>query len=472
MFNSWKFTVFVLLCVVLITCVPASSQTLYGSVVGQVTDPSGGAVVQASITLTNKATNQAYSTKVDEGGRFLIPNVLPGDFDLKVTAAGFRVQTRTDVHVSAGSLMRSDFVLEVGAVTEAVTVESVATVLQTDKADTHTELSSRQVANLPLPGYRNYQSLINLVPGATPAAFQNSVTDTPGRALTTNINGTNRNSNVTRIDGAASVNLWLPHHTGYVVPEEMVDTVNVTTSAADAEQGMAGGAAITLLTKSGTNQFHGSLFEYHDNQHLKALNYFAKANPQADGTAQPKPLRIYNNFGGTFGGPIVKSKLFFFYSFDGTRQRDGAVGTYSVPTAAMKAGDFSAFSTIIYDPNTGNLDGSGRVPFASNKIPSNRFSPAGLKIQSYYPSPNLSGTQSNFFGSAVPAFNRDYNDIKINYNMSDKQQIFGHYGIMRALVVGRVLFGDGIGPSPGADPGTGDTQIQNTSLGTNRTITP
>ena len=450
---------------------PASAQSLYGSVVGLVEDPSGAAIVQATITLTNKATGQVYEAKADESGRFLVGNMMPGDYDLKVGATGFKTQTRTDIRVSAAALTRADFKMDVGAISEQITVSATATVLQTDKADTHTELSAKQVANLPLPGFRNYQSLINLVPGATPASFQNSITDSPGRSLATNINGTNNNNNVTRIDGAASVNLWLPHHTGYVMPAEMVDSVNVTTAAGDSDQGMAGGAAITVLTKSGTNQFHGSLFEYHDNQHLKAFNYFAKANPRADGTANPKPLRIYNNYGGTIGGPIKKNKLFFFYSFDGTRQRDGNVGTYSVPTADMKAGNFSALGTTIYDPLTGNADGTGRTAFANNMIPTSRLSPQALKIQSYYPTANLSGTQSNYFASAVPAFNRDYNDVKINYNMSDKQQIFGHYGIMKALVVGKNLFGDGVGPAPGADPGTGDTKVQNMSIGTNRVIT-
>src|SRR5262249_30719839 len=151
-----------------------------------------------------------------------------------------------------------------------------------DKADTHTTLTSQAISQMPLPGYRNYQSLMNLVPGATPTAFQNSMTDTPGRSLQTHVNGTNAQTNVTRIDGAASINVGLPHHTGYVMPEEMVDTVNVTTTAADAEQGMAGGAAITLVTKSGTNQLHGSAFEFHDDQHLKARNFF-----QAPGVAKP-----------------------------------------------------------------------------------------------------------------------------------------------------------------------------------------
>src|SRR6185295_12196846 len=112
---------------------------------------------------------------------------------------------------------------------------------------------------------RNYQTLINLVPGATPAGFQNSITDTPGRALTTNINGGNRNNIITRIDGAASVNVWLPHHVSYVSPAETVDTMNITTSAADAEQDMASTAAVTLITKSGTNDIHGSAYEFHDN---------------------------------------------------------------------------------------------------------------------------------------------------------------------------------------------------------------
>ena len=459
------------LALILASVMPVSAQSLYGSVVGQIEDASGGAIVNAELMLTNKGTGQVYEAKTDEAGRFSFANVLPGDYDLRTSVKGFKTQTRADIRVSAAAVVRSEIRMEVGQLADQVTVEATATVLQTDKADTHTELNAKQVSSLPLPGYRNYQSLINLVPGATPASFQNSVTDTPGRSLRTNINGTNANNNVTRIDGAASVNLWLPHHTGYVMPAEMVETVNVTTAAGDSDQGMAGGASVTLLTKSGTNQLHGSLFEYHDNQHLKALNYFAKANPLPNGNAQPKPLSIYNNYGGTIGGPIKKNKLFFFYSFDGSRQRQGALGTYSVPTAAMKAGDFSGVSTVIYDPLTGNPDGTGRTGFVGNIIPANRLSAQALKIQSYYPTQNLSGTQANYFASAVPKFNRDYNDIKINYNLSDKQQVFGHYGIMKALVVGKNLFGDGVGPAPGADPGTGDTRVQNMSIGTNRVIT-
>jgi hypothetical protein len=444
---------------------PAFAQLLSGTVVGVVQDSSGGAVSGALVTLTNVNTAQSLEAKTDDAGRYTLSNVSPGTYSLKVTQKGFKVETITDIQVSANTVTRVDRQLEVGSLAEQITVEASATELQTDKADTHTELGSKDVANMPLPGYRNYQTLMNLVPGATPAALQNSVTDTPGRSLTTNINGTNRNNNMTRIDGASSVNLWLPHHAGYVMPAEMVDTVNITTSAGSAEQGMAGGAAIAVITKSGTNTFHGSLFEYHDDQHLKARNFF-----QAAGTDMP--ISIYNNYGGTIGGPIKKNKLFFFYSFDGTRQRQGTNGTWSVPLPDLKAGNFATTGTTIYDPMTGNTDGTNRTPFAGNLIPANRISAAALKVQSYFPDPNAAGSLNNWVGSEVPVFNRDYNDVKMNYAETDKQNWFMHYGIMKALSGGHGMWGDAIGPSGSSDPGVGNTRVMNMSLGQNHTFSP
>jgi len=421
--------------------------------------------VGATVTATNVNTGISVEGKSDEAGRYTLSSVLPGTYNLKITQKGFKVETITDVQVTANTVTRLDRQLQVGSLSEQITVEASAAELQTDKADTHTELGKVEVANLPLPGYRNYQSLMNLTPGATPASLQNSVTDTPGRSLATNVNGTNKNNNMTRIDGASSVNLWLPHHAGYVMPAEMVDTVNITTSAGDAEQGMAGGAAIAVITKSGTNAFHGSLFEYHDNQHLKARNFF-----QAPGI--DKALSIYNNYGGTIGGPIKKNKLFFFYSFDGTRQRQGSNGTYSVPVQDIRNGNFAATGTTIYDPNTGDSAGVGRTPFAGNLIPANRISPQAQKIQSYYPDATSAGFVNNWFGSQVPLFNRDYNDVKVNYAQNEKQNWFMHYGIMKALSGGHGLFGDAVGPSPGSDPGLGDTRTMNMSIGQNHTFSP
>jgi hypothetical protein len=445
---------------------PAAGQTLYGTVVGVVEDSSGGLVENVKVTVTNKGTGLTLTTQTDGSGLFTLLNVPAGTYDAVAEFPGFKTLTRTGLAVTVNTVSRLNLVMEIGAVTEQITVSAEVAQLQTDKADTHTELQSDLVKNLPLPGYRNYQSLINLVPGATPASFQNAVTDTPARSLRTNVNGTNASTNVTRIDGAASVNVWLPHHTGYVVPAEMVETVNVVTTAGDAEQGMAGGAAITLVTKSGTNTLHGSAFWFHDNQRLRARNFFFTPTTQ-------KPVSNYNNFGATIGGPIVKNKLFYFYSYDNTKQRNGAFGRYSVPQSDIRGGDFSNTTTAIFDPLTGDtLKGTGRTQFADNVIPSSRISSIAQNIQAYYPQPNIAGAVNNYAIGGTPQFNRDYNDVKFNYNRSSNHLIWGRYGIMNAFVGGRGIFGDGVGPAPGADPGFGDTRIQNTSVGHNYTLSP
>ena len=169
----------------------ANAQVLYGSVVGIAEDPSGGGVPGGTVTITNRATGQTHEAKTDGEGRYLIGNVLPGLYDVKITANGFRTQTKTDLIVEANTVSRGDLKLEVGSLTEQVTVQAEATLLQTDKSDTHSTITGNQIVNLALPAYRNYQSLMNLVPGATPSTFQNSATDTPNRALSTHVNGTN-----------------------------------------------------------------------------------------------------------------------------------------------------------------------------------------------------------------------------------------------------------------------------------------
>ena len=286
--------------------------------------------------------------------------------------------------------------------------------LQTDKSDVRSEVTSQAVANLPLAAYRNFQNLIDLVPGATPANFKNSVGSTPARALTTNINGTARNSNNARVDGATNVFIWLPHHMVYVPPVESINTVNITTGSFDAEQGMAGGAAVTVATKSGTNEFHGSAFHYHDNHRLKTRNFFL---PPTSGKAKS----IFNIFGGTLGGPVIKDKLFFFGSFEGTLERAGITrSTDAVPTAAIRAGDFSGLPVTIYDPTTGNPDGTNRQPFAGNRIPVNRINPISNRIQNLAPLPNQAGTSqgtlNNYFSSGTEKLNRYNYDFKANWN--------------------------------------------------------
>jgi hypothetical protein len=238
---------------------PAQAQVLYGSMVGTVEDSTGATVPSATVTITSKESGQTRTATTNESGGYSIGNVLAGTYELKVSAAGFRTFVETDVAITINNVARVNVKLEVGGTTEQITVAASAALLQADKADVHVEINAKEITDLPLANYRNYQSLIDLVPGATPGVQQNSLLGAPARALSTNVNGTNRNNNITRLDGAVNLYLWLPHHTAYVAPADTVETVSVATNNFDAEQGMAGGAAITVATKSGTNELHGSL---------------------------------------------------------------------------------------------------------------------------------------------------------------------------------------------------------------------
>jgi outer membrane receptor protein involved in Fe transport len=433
--------------------------------VGTVTDQSGAVVPGAQVTATQIQTGQVRQDTTDSSGRYNIVNLLPGTYNVAVDAKGFKKFSQENLTVTPNVVSRTDVHLEVGAATEEVTVSGEAAQLQTEKADTHTEITAKAVTNIPLGGYRNYQTLINLAPGATPAKFQNSITDTPGRALQTNINGGNAQTNITRIDGAESINVWLPHHVGLVVPAETVDVVNVTTGSADADQGLAGSSAITVVTKSGTNDLHGSAFEFHNNQHLNARNFFLTP-------AQSKPVGIYNNYGATLGGPIVKNKLFYFLSFDGTNQKTATNGTYTVPTADQRAGNFSAYNTRLFDPLTGNPDGTGRTEFPGGIIPANRISPIAQALQAYFPAPNLPGVVNNYAASGGPILDRYYFDTKENWNRNEKHSIWFKYDRMWATSGGQGIFGVAGGPAPGADPGLGDTTIQVFSLGHTYLLSP
>jgi len=212
------------------------------------------------------------------------------------------------------------------------------------------------------------------VPGATPVVYQNAEIDTPGRSLRTWVNGTQPHSNTTRVDGAVSVNLWLPHHVGYTQPVETIETVSVATSRFDADQGLAAGAAITVVTKSGTNELHGSAFLFRNQDELNANNVFNNAF----GLARPPLARSV--FGGTLGGPIRRDRLFFFASWERYLGRNGRQESWGVPSLKMRDGDFSEVAAAypsfqIYDPYTGGAGGRGRLPFPGFAIPASRISP-------------------------------------------------------------------------------------------------
>ncbi len=459
------FTRGIILALALLAASGARAQVLYGSLVGIVTDPSGAGIPSAAVVVIGERTNVSRTARTDPEGRYQVTALLPGTYKIQIEASGFLKFESTGNEVQPNVIARLDASLQVGEVAESITVTAETTGLQTEKTDVSSSITNREVRDLPLPNYRNYQSLLDLVPGATPTAEQNAIIDTPGRSLTTNVNGTVRNTNTTRIDGAASINIYLPHHTLYNPPAETIESVNVSTNNFDAEQGLAGGAAITVVTKSGTNDLHGALFWYHTNSRLRARNYFFQGN---------NPKNIVNFTGGVLGGRIIKDKLFYFGGWEGTRQRNNVSNLYTVPTAAMREGDFAGFGTTLYDPLTGDSNGRGRSPFPNNTVPSRRLSPIALRMQQRVPLPNRPGLNSNYFASDTQALDRDNYDVKINWARNQKHTLWVKYGAMNALV--KCAFGlgkaGGSGLCNGGGSGVGDTFVHTATVGNTYVVSP
>ena len=438
------------LAVICLVSRPASTQVLYGTVVGNVTDPQQASIAGATVSAKNDATGYQAEAKSDDRGAYEFRNLPPGVYEIRISASGFQTFDAKTISVAANNIVRVDAALKVGNINEVITVGAEVAQLQTDKSDIHFDVQAKELTQIAIGGYRNFQSVMDFMPGTTPAAFQNASTDSPARALTTNVNGTARNSNNTRIDGAASVFTWLPHHALYIPPLESVETVNVSTNSFDAEQGMSGGAAVNVITKSGTNQYHGVAFWYHLNHKWGAKNLFFNPNTPAGPNT---PQRIDNQAGGTFGGPIKKDKLFFFTSWERTTTAERGNGLLSVPTAQIRGGNFAGLTTV-FDPKSGTAAGRNRSPFPNNVVPESSWSAAARTLQGFIPLPNTGvGQLSNYFAAAPYYFRRDMVDVKVNYTPSAKTNVFGKYSTMVAPVVGGAPLGEALGGYPGGAAG-------------------
>jgi len=410
---------------------PAAAQILYGSIVGSVTDGSGAAIPGAAVKITNLSTGVVRETTTNAVGDYSVPTLQAGSYSVDVTSTGFRPAQVTNITVVINNVTRTNLRLELGQVTESITVSDAAAVLQADRAEVRAEVTAQQLTNLPVPPGRNYQALFATLPGFTTPTNAHSIPSNPSRALRFNVNGTSGSTNNTRIDGASSTNIWLPHMTAYVPALESIETVNVVTNSFDAEQGLAGGAAVNVQIKSGTNEFHGSAFEYHNNNKTKAKNFFIP-------TGERNPKDVFNNFGGTVGGPIKRNKVFFFTSYDSNVQRRFVSRRGSVPTEAMKQGNFTnSQGRLVFDPETtvmGGPDGLEvfRTPFAGNQVPLSRMNPVSAKIIPLWPTANIPGTgsQNNYFTGAPFSFDRQTLDAKVNLNLTDKFTSFVRYSFL------------------------------------------
>lgn len=412
-----------LVCFTFAVATTAPAQVLYGSLVGNVTDASGAAVPDAQVSAKETRTGFVREGRTNESGQYQIATLPGGVYEVTVSKQGFTPFAARDVAVPANAVTRVDASLQVGGLTETVRVEAAPPAIQTDRAEVRAEISAKQFENAPLPPGRNYTHMFKTLPGFTYPRNGNGPSVDPSRAALYNVNGTSRSSNAVRIEGAGVNQIWLPHLPGYTPALEAVEAVNVTTNSFDAETGLAGGAAVNVQIKSGTNQWRGSAFEYHNSNATKAKPYFLPAGER-------KPKQILNQAGGTLGGPILRDKLFFFGSYEGTWDRQFGSRLLTIPNDAIKRGDMSASPTPIYDPATGAVNGSGRTPFPDKQIPLSRIEPIAQRIQSMLPNPTYTDLPTNnLFAQGPYYFNSHKFDGKINWNPGAKLTLFARGGV-------------------------------------------
>lgn len=387
------------------------SAQISGSVAGSVHDASGAAVASVSVSLVNKGTNAQFNTTANESGEFRFVLIPVGDYTLSAQASGFAKSALDSVVVQLGQATRADLILRVASASSQVEVSGSVLTLQTESATVSGVVDHESIVNLPL-NRRNFVQLVALQPNAVPSprtsffrnlGGYNVIAGAPVEATAVTIDGVNiRDINDPRIN--ISLN------------PDVIQEFQEAQSSYSATQGLGGGAQVNLVTKSGTNSFHGSAFEFLRNDVLDAKNYFDVNKP---------PYR-QNQFGGSFGGPIVKNKTFFYAGYEGLRIVKQETFRYTVPTVAQRNGDFSESPSPIYDPL--DVTAGLRAPFPGNQIPSDRFSPTAVNaLNLLYPLPNLPGTASNLIGNPPDNSINDQFSVRIDQKLGTADSLFGRY---------------------------------------------
>ena len=444
-------------------------QAVTGTLLGTVTDTSGAAVTGAKVEATAAATGAVHNSATNESGNYSFPDLQPGTYTVSAEATGFKRVTQQNIGLLSNSSVRVDLTLTPGNVSETVTVTTAPPLLQTDRADIGTKIDSANVMQLPLTTGRNFQSLLNLVPGTSPATFQHSQFFNAQNSLQTQANGMPRVSNLYQIEGIDD-----DERTGLlqilIPPAESIQSVDVSTNNYEPELGRSVGAITNVTLKSGTNAFHGSAFEYIQNNAVNAHSYFNKG---------PLGHLSYNYFGGAIGGPIKKEKLFFFGDYLRTIDSEAISSTFTVPDARWYtnagatpgctdpagcvdlSGALQGTTGQIYDPNTGDgTSAQPRTPFTNNQIPFSRINPVSLNIlqllNAAFPKyGKLDSTKplsnpSNNYTTNLP-FRKDAHsfDVKVDWILRDKDHLNGRFSYQRTNTFQAAAFGNFLGGPQG-----------------------
>jgi outer membrane receptor protein involved in Fe transport len=434
-----------------------------GAIAGYVSDASAAAVSGAELKATNTDNGAMFTTVTNDDGVYSFPSLIPGTYSIAIKKEGFAQFVRSGIRVDAGTPVRIDAKLVVGTVTTAVDVTGQAPVLQIDSAEVSQDIEAHQVEDLPTFG-RNVTRLGLLGPGAAmPAGQLDLHPENAGEDFNVNFNGASPNNNSHLLDGVENTEV-IQGYSVLVPTQDSVHEVKVTTSNYDAEYGRVGGGVIQITTKSGTNSLHGSAFEYYRTAGFNAANPFTEPHGP--------PGNVWNQFGGSLGGPIKKDKLFFFGDYQGMRNHLATSSFYTTPIDAFRNGDFSSVATTnpIFDPATGNPDGTGRTQFSCNgvlnKICPNRISAATQNLLKLLPEPTITGpTDLNYTVSRPATFGQNQFDTRADYFVTPKTVVFGKYAYFKADFFTDNVFGAaGGGPPLGGAVNSGNSFTKSQSV--------
>ena len=433
-----------LLAIALLACFPVLAQTTTGTVTGFVTDAAAATISDATVRLTNTGTGISQTAQTNESGSYLFPLVPPGAYQISIEKTGFQRYLRTFT-LEVTQQARLDAQLTIGQVTENIEVTGSAVLLEADSSNLGQVITNRQVVDLPLNG-RNPFALAALTPGVTPlASFGSGLVGARGAAQTAGANnflanGGMTGSNEILLDGIP-ITVCCQGQPALIPTIDTTQEFKVQTNTSPAEFGRTSGAILNILTKSGTNSFHGSAYEFFRNEKLDAANFFvnrAGTNPIPGRQDRRTPLRM-NQYGIAAGGPVLipkiyngKDKTFFFANFEITNLRRSLFRTFSVPTALMRTGNLGEAPFDIYDPATTvpNPSTPGRylrTPFANKTVPSSRFSPVALNILQLYPQPQRPGIVNNLDSVASSRDDDKQISFRVDHNFSERYRIFGRY---------------------------------------------